>query len=193
VHLAFEVLPTWLGAMLVATVVAVIVSTADSYLLAPASSLVRDVYQRFIAPDASGSTVVLVSRGLVIALGLIALGLSFTSDGFFDLALFAYTIYGAGITPALLAAFFWRRATRAGAVASILTGVISACVWKAITTDSVRVALADAGWEHLASFGDWGAERGWDAVIPAAALNVIVLIAVSLATRPPSEESVRAI
>ena len=96
VHLAFEALPPMLGALLVGTVVAVVVSTADSYLLSPATSVVRDVVQRFLKPDLDERSAVATARVVVLVLGLVALGLAFTSDAFFEVALFAYTIYGEG-------------------------------------------------------------------------------------------------
>ena len=190
VHVAFEALPPFLGAMLVATVVAVVVSTADSYLLSPATSLVRDVYQRFLRPDASDRRIVVVGRLVVVGAGLLALALSQLSDRFFDVALFAYTIYGAGITPVLFAAYFWRRATTAGAIASIVTGVATACAWRWVT--SAHEALLGAGWDGLGALGRWGAEAGVDAVIPAILLSILVLVAVSLASPPPDEERARA-
>jgi len=145
---------------------------------------VRDVYQRFFAPDADDRTMVRVGRLVVVLLGLVALGLAFTSDSFFYLALFAYTLYGAGITPALLAAFFWKRANAAGAVCSIVAGVSSACLWKLLMTDEVRASLTDAGWEFVASM---------DAVLPATVINLVVLVVVSLLTAPPSEEQTQAV
>lgn len=165
VLLGFEALPTFLGAMLIATVLAIIVSTADSYLLSPATSLVRDVYQRFMAPAASDRRMVSAGRWTVVFLGLIALGLAYTSQGFFRLALFAYTIYGAGITPPLMAAFFWKRATPAGAVSAMLGGVTTAMAWQAADLNSA-----------------FGLEL--DPVIPAAALNILLLVVVSLCTSP---------
>ena len=189
VHLAFEALPPVLGALLIATVVAIVVSTADSYLLAPATSITRDIYQRFLAPDATETRIVFVSRLVVVGLGLIALGLAFTSDQFFGVALFAYTIYGAGITPALIAAYFWRRATSAGAVASMLTGVGTALVWKALTTASVQERLGDS---VLADLGRWATAKEVDAVLPAVALSILVLIVVSLLTSAPDEAHARA-
>ncbi|MFQ5653733.1 MAG: sodium:solute symporter, partial [Planctomycetota bacterium] len=187
VHLAFDVLPAFLGAMLVATVVAVVVSTADSYLLAPSTALVRDVYQRFLRPDAPENRVVLVGRVIVVLLGLIALGLAFTSDRFFHVALFAYTVYGAGITPALIAAFFWKRATPAGALSSMLVGVGTSIVWKfLIANESVAIWATDRGIDGLASVVRWAVERNLDAVIPATLVNVTVLITVSLMSRPAS-------
>ena len=182
VRLAFHVLPDFLGAVLVATVVAIVVSTADSYLLAPSTAVVRDVYQRMIRPAAGDREVVWIGRGVVVLLGLVALGLAFASQGFFDIALFAYTIYGAGITPALLAAFFWPRATTTGAVSSMLTGVGTAIVWKYLVAD---------GGLNLGAKDHWLA--GVDAVLPAVLVSVVVLVTVSLATPPPDAEKAHAI
>ena len=193
VHIAFNSLPPFLGAMLVGTIVAIVVSTADSYLLSPSTSVVRDVYQRFIRPNAEEQNIVFTSRIVVLILGLIALGLAFTSDEFFHIALFAYTIYGAGITPALFAAFFWKRATGAGALSSMITGVLTAIAWnvcieRAVLTDWA----ASSGYEGLADLCKTANERGIDAVIPAVIVSVFVLIGVSLAGSPPDRDRVKA-
>ncbi len=193
VHLAFNVLPPFLGAMMVGTIVAIVVSTADSYLLSPSTSLVRDVYQRFIRPNADERSIVKTSRLIVLLLGLIALGLSFQSKEFFDIALFAYTIYGAGITPALFAAFFWKRATGAGALASMVTGVLTAITWFVlIEQETLTTWAADAGHSGLAETCLKINNLGVDAVIPAVIVSVVVLVTVSLAGSPPSREQVEA-
>jgi SSS family solute:Na+ symporter/sodium/proline symporter len=192
VQAAFQALPGVLGALLVATVVAVVVSTADSYLLAPSTSLVRDVYERFISKESSGRRIVTLGRFVVVLLGLVALLLSFTSDRFFGVALFAYTIYGAGITPVLLAAFFWRRATRPGAVASMITGVVTAIAWKGLVSTGVLARWADGAGLHTIS--QWMrnlAEARVEAILPSLVLSLLVLVVVSLSTRPPRLEEVR--
>ena len=176
VHTAFDVLPTWLGAMLVGTIVAVVVSTADSYLLAPATALVRDVYQRFSKSAPDEQRTVFVGRVFVVVLGLAALGLAFTSDDFFDVAIFAYTLYGAGLTPAILAAYFWPRANQAGAVSAIAAGVIVSTGWEFWWQASLLESL---GAEH------WVGSVG--AVLPAVLVSVVVLLVVSLATPAPSQ------
>jgi SSS family solute:Na+ symporter len=174
VHLAFEALPPALGALLSATVVAVVVSTADSYLLSPASSVVRDVYQRFLRPTSSDREIVLTSRLVVVGLGAVALALAFTSDRFFEVALFAYTLYGAAITPPLLAALFWRGATPAGAVTSMLTGLATASLWefslRAVAVDAARGAGLEAAADFLARL---------DAALPAVLVSVLALVLVS--------------
>ncbi len=183
VHVAFEALPTWLGAMLTATVVAVVVSTADSYLLSPATSLVRDVYQRFLRREAGDREVVRAGRLAVVALGLIALGLAFTSDAFFEVALFAYTLYGAAITPPLLAALFWKGATPAGALASMIVGLCAATLWQFKLGEVLTSAAAESGFVGLHDF-----LQHLDAALPAVLISVLTLVLVSLCTqdrRPP--------
>lgn len=177
VYAVHDHLPVALGSIIIATIIAIIVSTADSYLLVPSTAIVRDIYQRFIEPDASPKKLILMSRLSVIALGIIAYILSTLDDRFLAVALYAYTIYGAGITPALMAAFFWKRATTAGAISSIIVGTFVTVIWK--------------NWELGSSVPrSLGLTEGTqiDAVIPAIIFSVLTLVFVSLATPPPSPE-----
>ena len=78
-----------------------------------------------------------LSRILVLLLGIIAYVVSIgfsKSAGFFERALYAYTIYGASITPTLLAALFWKKSTKEGAVSSILSVIIINFLLKEIPT-----------------------------------------------------------
>jgi SSS family solute:Na+ symporter len=159
-------LPRALGALLLTTIMAIVLSTAGSYLLAPATAVVRDVYQRFLNPGASERSLVLLLRLTVVFLGIAAYAMSQLSDEFLSVALLAYTIYGASITPSLVAAFFWRRATARGAVASIVSGTATTLLWQ------------------------WLGAAGIDAVLPAIAVSVLTLVVVSLAGRPPAPEQV---
>lgn len=161
VEIAFTQVPPMLGALLVSAVLAVVISTADSYLLAPSTSVVRDIYQRFINPNADPRTLVIAGRLVVVLLGLTALLLAFQSTAFFRVALFAYTIYGVGITPALVAALVWEGATREGALSGMVSGVLCALLWKF------------AGWESAVGIG---------AVIPSILLSCACIIVVSLLT-----------
>ena len=150
----------------------------------------RDIYQRFINPEASGMQVVVLGRVVVVGLGLVALVLAFASDAFFRVALFAYTIYGASITPALLAAFFWKRANAIGAVASISVGALVALFWETVGFMVGREApwaISTQEWLDGIGIG------GLDAVLVAFPLSVLALVGVSLLTEPPSEEQANAI
>jgi Na+/proline symporter len=165
-----------LAAAVLAAAVAIIVSTADSFLLVSANSVVRDVYHRFIKPDATPTQLVAVSRGVVVLLGLLAFVASLASKEFLSVALWAYTIYGASITPALMATFFWKRATGAGAAAGIAGGTLVTIGWDM------------AGWNGLQP--RWLADLELEAVLPAMAVSVLLLVIVSWLTRPPRQEQI---
>lgn len=170
-HIILTTLHPAMGALLLAAVAAVIVSTADSFLLTPATNLVHDVWTRFVQPDLSQRGRVWLLRGVVIGLGLWAYAQVTLFENVLQAALYAYTMYGAGITPAVLAAFFWRRATPAAGAASVGAGMVVTVVWEFL----VQSALEEAG--------HWlGAV---DPVLPALVASIGTLFAVSLATPRP--------
>lgn len=172
-ELALHTLTPITGAILVAAILAVVVSTADSYLLSASSSLVRDVYQRFVHHEATEAQLLRMARRCVFLVGAVALWLAFADEGFFEVSLLAYTIYGVGITPVLLAALFWKRATPAGAITAMLTGGALTALWEL------------RGWSAPAA--EWlGLEAGADigAVVPSVLAATLALVLVSLATRP---------
>jgi len=168
-------LPLGAAALLLAAAVAIVVSTGTSFLLVPATNVVNDVYKRYLRPEATQQRLVALTRIVIVVLGVVA----FIQINFFTtvlaMALYAYTMYGS-LAPALLASFFWKRATGAGAVASIAGGMIATFVWQ---------FGSGRGW--LGFFPDGIATL--DPVIPALALSVTLLVVVSLATpRPPEEK-----
>jgi len=160
-----------LGVLFLVTVVGIIISTADSFLLIPATCVIRDIYLNYINPRALDKRIIFFSRLLVLLFGAIAYSVSLAfaeSTTIFEKALYAYTIYGAAITPCLVAALFWPRATRQGAIASIVSGTIVALAWAEL--DFIRNSMPT-----------WAAEL--DAVLLAITVSVIALIFVSLFTR----------
>jgi SSS family solute:Na+ symporter len=153
------------------TVVGIIISTADSFLLIPATCLIRDVYLNYINPKASDKRTVFLSRLLVLCLGVVAYAVSLSfarSTTIFHRAMYAYTIYGAAITPCLAAALFWKRATTVGAIVSIVGGTVTTLLWPSL------------------DFGDSGPFE-WltelDAVLPAITVSVFGLVVGSLLTQ----------
>jgi SSS family transporter len=133
IYASHKFLPIFLSAVMMTTIIGIIISTADSFLLVPATTLMRDVYMNYVNPEVNEKRIVLLSRLLVLALGIVAyiVSLGFAqSAGFFERALYAYTIYGASITPALVAALFWKRASKIGAILSISSGTVTTLLWK---------------------------------------------------------------
>ena len=172
IYAAHKFLPTFLGAIMMTTIVGIIISTADSYLLVPATTLMRDIYLNYINPNADEKKIVFLSRVLVLILGIVAyiVSLGFAkSAGFFERALYAYTIYGAAITPSLVAALFWKGATKQGAITSILTGTVTTLLWK------------EAGF--IRNIIPANIYNNMDEVLPAITLSVVSLVVVSLLTK----------
>jgi SSS family solute:Na+ symporter/sodium/proline symporter len=124
--------PVLIGCLLLAVIVAIIVSTADSFLLVPSTNIVHDFYQRFIKPEATQKQLVLYSRIAVIGLGIFAYLQVQFFETVLEMAIYAYTMYGAGITPALLASFLWKRATPTAGASSIAVGMITTILWEAL-------------------------------------------------------------
>jgi SSS family solute:Na+ symporter/sodium/proline symporter len=176
---AKQALPPLLGAILVGGVFAKVISTANNYLFSPSTNLIHDVYQRFIDKHASPARIMIVSRLIVILLGLFAVLQASQFESVLKASLYAYTVYGAAVTPSVMAVFFWRRSTTAGAVSSIILGTIVTVAWQLF--------------QQYGSLAVKSAIGGIDAVYPALAASVCSLIAVSLLTPPPSAEQLSAL
>jgi len=179
-QLARHDLPVPAGVLLIAAGVAIILSTANTFLMIPSTNVTRDLYQRFINPNASQEKIVALQRWMIVVLGVIA----FIVAGFFksilDMAFTAYTIVGAGVTPALLAAFLWRRTSIAGGVASIAAGMLTTIL---ITIANFALAGSTWSWEV---FGVKLLPMETDYIIlPALLASLSALFIVSLATPPP--------
>jgi SSS family solute:Na+ symporter len=165
-------MPALLGALLMGAIFAKVISTANNYLFSPATNLIEDVFVRYIAPDASNKRVLIVSRLMVVLLGIWALYQALGTESVLQKALYAYTIYSAALTPVILAAFYWRRANAAGAISAIAAGTFVTVFW-----DTAFVH------QHLPAVV---AER--DAIFPALLAALICLFGVSLLTKPPRAE-----
>jgi Na+/proline symporter len=170
--------PSLVGAILVGAIFAKVISTANNYLFSPATNLVNDVYTRFVNPEAPDRVVLRVSRVLIVLLGLFALLQGTVSESILAMSLYAYTVYAAAITPVVLSAFFWRRATAAGAVVCILAGTAITLFWnlEQLALEAHRTTLLPGSW--LAR----------DAIFPALLVSVVSLVLVSLFTPAPAPE-----
>jgi len=164
-----------LGALLMGAIFAKIISTANNWLFSPSTNLVNDIYLRYINPQATNKKTLIISRLMVVLLGLWALYQSLHIESVLKKSLYAYTIYGAALTPVILATFYWRRATAAGAVASIAVGTVVTVFWDTAFIHSRLPAIVS--------------DR--DAIFPALLASLLCLVLVSLATSPPTEKQLQ--
>lgn len=174
VGLSSRLLPL-LGALLVGAIFAKIISTANNWLFSPATNLINDIYIRYISPEASNKRTLAISRLMVVFLGIWALYQSLHVQSVLKKSLYAYTIYSAALTPVILAAFFWKRATASAAVASIAVGTVVTVTWDTAFIHAHAPAIL--------------AQR--DAIFPALIASLLALVVVSLMTPPPTAQQLQ--
>jgi SSS family solute:Na+ symporter/sodium/proline symporter len=173
IKLAATNLPMIAGIILLSSAVAIIFSTANTFLMIPSTNITRDIYQRFINPDASQKTIVWFQRSMIVVLAALAFVVSSFFESILDMALYAYTMVGAAVTPALLAAFLWKRVTVPGGVASVAAGMIMTAVFGFLNS----VGIINLEYDYI--------------IYPAGFASIIALIVVSLMTPPSPEEKWR--
>lgn len=152
--------------LVIASIFAAIVSTADSQLLVAASSVVRDVYEKWWMREkkVSQKKLVFYSRMVVSIVVVIALLMGLVAGELvFWLVLFAWAGLGAAFGPTSILALYWKRTTHAGVIAGIITGAVTVIIWNQVPY------LKDLIYE----------------LVPAFSLSLIVTISVSLLTRKP--------
>jgi len=172
---ARHLVPPWVGILLLGAATAVVISTGMNYLLSPTTNLMRDIYQRFLAAEASQRTMVALQKVCIVILGVVAYLLATRLVSVLEMSYFAYTVYGVAITPALIAALAWKRATRVGGLASILGGTIVAVTLKVLT-----YVLPP---EKVPEGDPWGIPL----IYPALIVSVLALVVGSYLSPPPSE------
>ncbi len=123
-----------IAGILLAAILAAIMSTADSQLLVSSSALAEDFYKQLLRKNASQKEIVMVGRLAVIGLSLVAMYLALNPDStVLGLVSYAWAGFGAAFGPALLISLYWKHMTRNGALAGILVGAVTVVVWKQLS------------------------------------------------------------
>ncbi|WP_440952070.1 sodium:solute symporter family protein [Methanococcoides sp. FTZ1] len=171
------------------TLLAAAMSTMSSQYHTMGSAIGHDVYREFIMKGKSGQTVTMTRLGIfitIIASVILAyiLPISIIARA---TAIF-FGICAAAFLPMYAGALFWKRMTREGAIASLLVGTFSSLFWLTFvhSKEAVPLGISKAifGMDTILT-GTWTVV---DPILVATPLSAIVAIAVSLATKPPSEE-----
>jgi SSS family solute:Na+ symporter/sodium/proline symporter len=174
-------LPLLGGAVLLAAAVAIVLSTGNTFLLVPSTNMSRDIYERFVDPQANEKRKLAVQRISVIAFGIIGLVLLTQFQTVLSMALYAYSLVGASLTPALLACFLWKRVTTEGGVACIAGGMGTIVTIGVLSRLGVDFTLTILG--NPFDFAD-----SQYIVIPGVLISIGLLVGVSLFTKPSAPE-----
>ncbi len=131
IHMVGDLFPPLISGILLAAILAAIMSTADSQLLIASSAISEDFYKAFFRKRASDAELVWVSRLTVLVVAAVALFLALNPDSsVLDLVSYAWAGFGAAFGPAFLLSLFWKGMTREGALAGIITGGLTVLIWK---------------------------------------------------------------
>ncbi|MBQ9329973.1 MAG: sodium/proline symporter [Oscillibacter sp.] len=156
--------------VILAGILAATMSTADSQLLAAASSVSQDLMQGFFHVKLSTKTSMLVARLTVIAIAVVAVFLAWDpNSSVFRVVSFAWAGFGAAFGPTVLFALFWKRSNKWGALAGMIAGGVMVFVWKYVIAPMGGV---------LAVYE----------LLPAFIVASVAIVVVSLATAPPDAE-----
>lgn len=156
--------------LILAGILASIMSTADSQLLAAASSVSQNIIKPFAKKDMSEKTTMIIARTTVVIISVIAVFFALDpKSSVFEIVSFAWAGFGAAFGPVMLTALFWKRTTKIGAACGMISGGAMVFIWKYVIA---RLGGVFAIYELL----------------PAFIVGLAVIIIVSLATKQPDEE-----
>jgi sodium/proline symporter len=156
--------------LVMAGILAAAMSSSDSYLLIAASAVSKNIYQNILKKEASDKDVMRASRVTLLVIALIGFIIAWDENSvIFTVVSFAWAGFGAAFGPLMLFSLFWKRCTRAGAVAGILGGGGMVFIWKLLIKPL-------------------GGVFGIYELLPAFLFACICIVVVSLLTEEPSAE-----
>ena len=160
------------GGIILAGILASTMSTADSQLLAAASSISENLVQESFKIKLSPKKSILLARISVVVISLVAIFLARNPESsVFRIVSFAWAGFGAAFGPVVLCALFWKRTNKYGAISGMLAGGATVFIWKFLVRTNFAGTVLDI-YELL----------------PAFIIGLAVIIIVSLLTKAPEKE-----
>lgn len=160
----------FIAGIMLAAILAAIMSTIASQLIVTSSALVEDIYKALFNKTASDKHYVAGGRIAVLIVAIVAFFLALDPENsILDLVGFAWAGFGAAFGPVILLALYWRKLTNIGALAGMIVGAVVAYVWG--TVPAIK--------ENF--FGLYE-------IVPGFVLGLIAAVIVSLITYKPNAE-----
>lgn len=168
--------------IILAGILASTMSTADSQLLAAASSISQNLLQETFGIKMSAKVSMWVARASVVAISVVAIFLAWNpNSSIFRIVSFAWAGFGGAFGPIVLCALFWKRTTKQGAIAGMISGGAVVFIYKWLR-DGLTI-----GGKLTGGFID-GTVFDIYELLPAFVIGIAVIIVVSLLTKKPSDE-----
>jgi SSS family solute:Na+ symporter/sodium/pantothenate symporter len=177
-------LGSWVSGIILAAPFGAIMATVSSYLLVIASGLVRDVYQRFISPEATEHELRRLTYAVMIVIGAIAVGLNvFPVKHLQTFVVFSSGCAASAFLMPTIMMCYWRRATAAGTIAAMLAGAAAS---SALTLTGLVIAIRAGKASEFHAYELFGFEP----LLWGLSSSLVAGILVSLVTQPPDEKLV---
>ncbi|MCX6251400.1 MAG: sodium/proline symporter [Bacteroidetes bacterium] len=136
-----------LAGILLSGVISAMMSTASSEVTVSSASITEDIYKNLKKNSPSPKRMLMLNQIVTLAIGIVAIILALTmADTVYGLVSYAWSGIGSSFGPALLLLLFWKKFSRAGMFASLITGTVATVIWKNLFETSTGVS------ERLASF-----------------------------------------
>ena len=121
----------WIAGVVLAAILAAVMSTLSCQLLVCSSTLTEDLYKGFVRKHASQNELVWIGRLTVLAISVLAIVLAFNpTSKVLGLVAYAWAGFGAAFGPLIILSLFWKRMTLNGAIAGVIVGAVTVIVWK---------------------------------------------------------------
>ena len=157
----------FIAGLVLAAVLAAVMSTISSQLIVTSSALIEDLYKALIKTDASDRTYVNYGRIAVLVVSIIAAVLAWEqNETILGLVSFAWAGFGASFGPVILLSLYWRKITATGALWGMIVGAVTVVIWGSI--EALKSTLYE--------------------IVPGFILALIVTVVVSLMTYKPNAE-----
>lgn len=161
----------WIAGLLLAAILAAVMSTLSCQLLVCSSALTQDLYKTFLRRGASDHELVWVGRAMVLLVSVVAIWLaSDPNSEVLGLVSYAWAGFGAAFGPVVLLSLMWPRMTRNGALAGMIVGALTVIIWKKTSWAALGMPVLDTVYE----------------IIPGFLLSTLAVVVFSLISPPPS-------
>ncbi len=164
-------MPPMLKGFCLAAMMAIMMSTADTALLISGTTFSRDIVRAF-RPQTGDKTLLRLARIFIFVIGALGVVFALNMRGIFDILLLAFAIFVSGIFVPTMAALFWKKATKAGALVSSIVASIAVVVLYGLKLSQM--------------LPEW-----IEPIIVSIFLSLILMVAVSLATYKPETATQR--
>ena len=156
----------YVGGLVLSAILGAAISTAASVLLQAGTVATRDIYQKFINPNASSDLVLKIAKITTFIVGIITIIFSFfNSSTVLMIQAHMVGVLGSMLSMTIIIGFTSKRSNAAGGLAGMIVGLLTAVVWYIL-----------------------GQPFGWMPILPAIVTSAVANLVVSYMTPPPSEK-----